>query len=500
MKKYITSLLGGAILPLAFAPFNLYSLAFISPAILCYLWTTSPTGKKTFLLGMLYGLGFFGVGMSWVYVSIHQFGNAQSWLAILITFLFASILSLFHATQGYLSKRYFSKLTETQQCLILFPLFWVMWELIRAHIFTGFPWLLLGYSQNTSPLHGLLPLIGIYGVSGCAAFIAGAIALCAKKNKPSTKLLGITCLALPLLIGWLTSHQSWTQASNRQYTVSLIQSNIGQAIKWDEKRFNQTLQTYLSLSTPHLSDDIIVWPEAAIPAFPSQIPAFTQQLSALGQAHDTTFIVGAPTIQAQNKNMYNSLLLYGLDHGQYNKRHLVPFGEFTPLQWLFSPLGRYLNIPMSDFSSGSNNQPTLRIKGMAIAPFICYEIAFPEAVLSHVKNKDLIVVINDDAWFGDSIALSQHLQIAQVQAIETGRYLLFASTTGITAIIGPDGTLTAITPPNQQAVLSGRIKPMYQNTPIMVWGYTPFYLFILIVFCLVCLLQYRHKKNKGTIS
>lgn len=463
----------GAILPFAFAPFSVYSLAFIAPAVLLYQWQRS-TPWQAFIKGGIFGLGFYGVGVSWVFISIHTYGNASAGVAGLITFAMISVLAIGPATQGYVLTRVFGKKNPSVFCLAAFPAAWVIWEWLRSLPLNGFPWLYLGYSQMHTPLRGFAVLVGVYGVSLTVAMICGCLVLLATRQLLSVKLTALGILLALLISGWWLTNRPWTQASGKPLAVTLVQANISQSLKWQPGQFEHIVQTYLDLSQPYWRQSrLIIWPEAAIPAFPEQIPNLLTQLDQTAAASHSTLLLGVLLGDLSKKQYYNGILLLGADHGDYRKRHLVPFGEYTPLAAVFAFLINYWQIPMSDFTAGPTQQPALTAAGIKIAPFICYEIAYPLQVLRYAHDSELLINISDDSWFGQSMASAQQAEMAQMRALETGRFILLGANTGITGIIDPFGNFAAILPAHQAAALTGTITPMHGQTPLMRWNYFP---------------------------
>ncbi len=475
----------GALLPLAFAPFKLYALAFFAPATLLYTLLQA-NKKQAFWRGYLFGLGLFSVGSSWIYISIHQFGNASSFLAILITFLFISLLALFYALLGYLLIAIKPNLSLPFRILALFPALWLLGEWLRSTLWGGFPWLLLGYAQLYTPLSHLAPIFGVFGLSLFTVWISGALILLAQKNTLPLKLLCTLLIALPATAGFLLKNHEWTVPSQKPLSISIVQANIPQTVKWEKDSLPSILQRYLSLSQPHLNTDLLIWPEAAIPVFPSDIPSFMQSLQTMLIAHQTHLITGAP-ILTKTGQYYNGLLLLGKNPQSYFKQHLVPFGEYTPFGPFFAKIMQALQIPMSDFSKGPPPTAPLEFNHILLAPFICYEIAFPISAAKVLKHSQLIINILDDSWFGRSIALTQQFEMTQMRALESGRYALVAANTGISGIINAEGKILATAPINQTAVLTGHVKVMNGETPLLRWNYYPV-LFIVLVLGLMVVL------------
>ncbi len=468
----LLALISGGILPLAFAPINGYPIAFISPALLLIVWLQS-TPRQALWTGGLFGLGFFGVGASWVYVSIHQYGNAGVVLSLLITGLFIFILALFPATLGYVFRLLFRNKRKSLVTLFAFPALWVIWEWLRSWILTGFPWLLLGNTQTHSTLSGYAPLFGVYGLSLLITLISASLVLIFLHKDVKIKIISIIIVFGIFILGAALTPIPWTHARGKPLTVSLVQGNISQSIKWDRNQLLEILTVYKNETEKHWDSNLIVWPEAAIPAFPQQVPFYFELLSDQAEKHRTALILGAPLYDAKDKKVYNAMMVLGNGKGTYLKRRLVPFGEYTPLQNLFSGAMNYFNIPLSDLSPGPWRQPTLYASGIPFAPFICYEISYPIEVLNSIQDKQFIVVISDDSWFGRSFASAQQMQIAQLRAQETGRYVLYSANTGVTAIITPEGTIEKAAPKDIRTVLNGEFTPMQGKTPLMWWNYYP---------------------------
>lgn len=481
---WLIALLAGACLPFAFAPFNIYMLAFFMPAILLYLWLQS-SAKHAFLRGLSFGIGFFTIGNSWIYISVHNFGNATPLLAAFLTGLLILLMSLYFALQGYVLRRFFKEKNNLLICLCAFPATWALLEYIRSFLFDGFPFLFLGYSQITTPFSGLAPMIGVYGLSLLTAFISGTIVLIFQRISLAQKLIGVVVTLLCLLLGSSYQGHAWTKPFGKPIQLSLIQGNIPQLLKWDSNALNSILTKYITLTTPHWNSALIVWPEGAVPIFPNQLPDFFNDLAERAQRHHTTLIVGAPLEDATTNTYYNGLLMLGKNHGSYRKRHLVPFGEFIPLQWLYEPLIKKLNIPMSNLSAGPQQQSALLFNDIPIATFICYETAFPIEALNEMQGKALAVNIVDDAWFGHSIAAAQQLQMTQMRALETGRAIAITANTGITALINPLGQVTHALPINTAGTLTAQTYAVSGNTPLLRFNYYPVLIIGIILMLLV---------------
>lgn len=476
----VLALLSGAALTLAFSPFDIYSIAFFAPAILLYIFLSAKP-KQAVGFGWLFGFGFFATGSSWVYVSIHQFGNASAPLAGFITLLFCAFLGLFFALFGYVFRKFFARVSELKQSLLVFPALWVLLEYLRSVLFSGFPWLLAGYADLTTPLKGFAPIFGIYGLSLITILISGALVVVLKPGNKMPKLLALSIIFATVFVGWMFENHSWTKPAGGLIKVSLIQGNIPQTVKWDPSYLMQNINVYKHLTFENWSSELIVWPEGAMPIYAQDAAQFINQLGMLAKKNHSNILFGVPIRNDKTGQYYNGLMLIGENEGQYLKRHLVPFGEYTPLMSIFGKAMQYFNIPMSSFTAGPKHQPDLVVNHIRIAPFICYEIAFPEQVLNASMHSELLLTVSDDSWFGHSLALTQQLQMSQMRSLETGRYQLLDTNTGITAFISPFGDIIQGAPIDQRVVITSRVQPMTGKTPLMKWCYYPVVAMVLLM-------------------
>lgn len=487
------ALISGALLTLAFAPFDIFPLAIISPAILLSLWIHT-SAKQAFWRGWLYGLGLFSTGVYWIYISVHTFGPTSAPFAVLITGALIAFLALYPAMNGYLLNRFFPK-TNNAKLFLAFPALWVLLEWARGWIFTGFPWLFVGYTQLHSPLQGYAPIFSVYGVSLVVLFSSALlVSTVIQFQKARYQALYIRLFSLAFLwgIGSVLSLISWTTPSGNPVTVSLVQGNIAQDIKWSPEQIQPTLEHYVALTKPYLGKSkIIIWPESAIPLPLQYATDFLEALSRIASQQHTTLITGIP-IKADNTDAYyNGVIALGEGRGQYLKSRLVPFGEYVPLHNLLGRFLDFLQVPMSDFISGNTLPAPIMADNIKIATFICYEIAYPTQVLSRDGNIDMILTVSNDAWFGQSIAQAQHLEMAQMRALEMGRPILFVTNNGITAVINAKGRIQSQAPPYQSYVLTDQIQMTHGKTP---WQYFAMYpIVILLMISLILALQLRNR-------
>lgn len=423
------SLAAGAATVLAFAPFALHPLAFLTLALLAHLWMHAAPQRCAWL-GFCFGLGLFGAGVSWVYVSLHNFGGMPAPLASLATALFCAFLALFPAAAGWLQARVPAS-QAARACLVI-PAAWVLFEWMLCWIFTGFPWLSLGHAAAGWPLQGYAPLGGVYLLSFLTVSVAGMLWLLARQ-RPRVLLV----ILLVLGVGEALRHVHWTTPAGNPVEVALLQGNIEQEMKFRPERAPRILETYARLAEGTRAR-LIVFPETALPTFLDRIdPAYLARLAAAARRNNGDLLLGVPYRSGRDE-YYNSAITLGTSPRQdYHKVHLVPFGEFVPpgFRWTLD----VLSIPLSDFSRGASEPPPLAVAGQRVAVNICYEDVFGAEIARRAPEATLLVNMSNVAWFGDSLAPAQHLQIARLRAIETGRMHLTATNTGITAAIDRNG-------------------------------------------------------------
>lgn len=465
----------GAALPLAFAPFDLFPLAFLVPALLFHLWRDGSAARAAWR-GFLFGLGMFGVGVSWVYVSLHNFGHMPAPLAALATFLFVVVLASYPALLGFVQARWLDRRRSSHALLVL-PALWVLFEWVRSWFLSGFPWLNLGYSQPDTWLAGVAPWLGVYGVSLLVASVSG---LLAESLRAPEKFLRryLPALLVIFLGGWLAGKVEWTEPVGAPLRVALVQGNVPLELKWQPVYRTTVLERYRSLSDQAGDAELIVWPEAAIPARLDEIdPAYLADL----KRRNADFLIGVVERDENTRQYYNSVVSLGRGSGLYRKQHLVPFGEFLPFPALFRWLLDSLHIPMSDFSSGTADQPPLTAAGQKIGVSVCYEDVFGEEIIRALPQATLLVNVSEDAWFGNSLAPHQRLQIARLRALEAGRPMLRAANTGPSAAIDHHGKVIARSPQFDMAVLHIVVQPRQGLTPYARVGNTPAVLMLLLL-------------------
>ena len=489
VSGHFLSLLAGALFPLGFSPFNIWPVLIVATAI-GFAITRTETVKITTLRGLFFGLGIFGSGASWVYVSIHNFGAASVPLAVLLTGLFVLILaSLLVMPLFFVYARLrdrFKTQTPWKQAL-LFAGLWTVFEWVRSWLLTGFPWLLQGYSLLDTPMQSWAPVMGVYGLSLLMALTASLITAVCVTVRPSRN---PALIALSTVIAfWIASVPlgkiNWTQPVD-EISFSAIQGNIPQLLKWDPGHVQTTLDTYYDLTANEWQQDLIIWPENAVPVFYSNAQNVIEGLSNTAAKNGSALILGMPVDENNNDQLsyYNGILALGEGEGRYYKQKLVPFGEYVPMESALRGLISFFDLPMSAFSPGTKDQQKLTMPDAVIATYICYEVVYPDFAAQQARNTGLLVTISNDTWFGESFGPEQHFQMARMRSLETGRYMIRATNDGITALINEKGKTVDSIERFKPGVLRGTAEIMTGNTPFMVTGSWPvlFISLLLIIF------------------
>jgi len=471
------ALAAGALTVAAFAPLAVFPLPFLTLAGLLLVWRRAATPQAALWTGFAFGAGLFGVGASWVYVSLHDFGMMPAPLAAIGTFAYCAILSLYPAVAGWCLARL--RLGRLVPALFAFPALWTFFEWLRGWVFTGVSWLALGYSQVDSPLAGFAPVVGTYGVSFVTALCAGLLVIVVA-GSGKARLAGGVALVFAFGLGQLARQIDWTSPQGTPLKVALVQGNIPQDLKFQPDRYAATLATYKRLIEAS-QGQLIVLPETAIPRFLDAVdPGYLRDITRIALERRADILVGVP-IRDPDGRYFNSVISMGTSPSQrYDKAHLVPFGEFVPPG--FSWIVKTFAIPLSNFSLGSKNPKPLALAGQRVAPNICWEDAFGEEIIRQLPEATLLVNVSNVAWFGDSLAPAQHLQISRMRAIETGRAMLRATNTGVTAIIDPRGKVVARLPQFTEGVLEGEVRGYAGASPYVKFGNTP-----IVLMCVVLL-------------
>ncbi|MXY54156.1 MAG: apolipoprotein N-acyltransferase [Gammaproteobacteria bacterium] len=494
------ALLAGGLLPLALAPFHVWPLLAVSAGGL-FLLLRRVTGSGTaLLLGWLYGVGKYAVGGSWIYVSIHVYGAAPPALAAFLVALFVTGMALFPMAMAWM----FSALRRrvdgaANPCTdaALFSGLWVLFEWLLTWVLTGFPWLFAGYAMLDTPLVSLAPVGGVLLVSLAAVFTTANLAVAVRSR------LALVWAALPWLLAAALAGVSWTDRGESR-TVALVQGNVPQELKWQPESRQMILGRYRDLTEQVADRDIVIWPEAAIPVYLHRASAY---LDSVTKATAGDLVLGIPIARAADEaaTLHNGAVSSG--GGTYLKRRLVPFGEYVPLEGLLRGLIGFFDLPMSRSQPGEAQQPVLLAGGVSLAIAICYEIAYPDMVRRDAANAAALVTLSNDTWFGASIGPHQHMQIARMRAVETGRYLLRATNNGITAIVDERGDPVparallagnttndvAALPQFQAGVLDGAFHVVHGQTPFTRFGHI--WLFAMVALLAIAFVRARTRSS-----
>ncbi|HSN71951.1 MAG TPA: apolipoprotein N-acyltransferase [Steroidobacteraceae bacterium] len=475
-------LAAGAGLSLAFAPFGLWPLAIVLPALLFAAWHRAAPRRAAWL-GFLFTAGTFLAGTYWLYHSIHVIGKAPLWLAIFLMLGLVAIMGAYTALLGYVVARW-GRGPEVARWLVVLPAGWVLTEWFRGWFLSGFPWLALGYSQVDSPLAGFAPVIGVYGVSLLVAIAAGALAMLVHSTTRRIWLLAAVVIGPMFAIGTLLTGRQWTVPVGEPISVAIVQGAVPQEVKWSDEYRDTTLDLYRSLTRPYLGADLIVWPEAALPALAHELNDFLAALWAELRAADSELVLGLLRYDFDTRSYYNSLLALSDRTYWYDKRRLVPFGEFFPVPQFVRDWMKLMSLPYTDFVPGAADQPPLPAGGVLLGSTICYEDAYGAEQLDVLETASVLVNVTNDAWFGDSTARHQHLEISRLRALEAGRPLLRAANDGISAILGPLGEVEQSLTEQRPGVIEGKVQPRTGLTPYARTGNWPVIVFCVLAFVL----------------
>lgn len=463
----ILAFVAGCSLPLAFAPVDFFPLAFIAIFLLLKTWQ-SATAKQAAWYGFLFGIGYFGVGISWVYISFTQFGGVHWAVSALVTASLIAFLSLYPMSIGWISNRWWNQATFVRYIVII-PALWAGMEWMRSWLLSGFPWLSLGYSQFHSPLTGFAPVLGVYGVSWLVVLSAASLFYLMH----SRTIVGILSLFIGLIAIWIAGWQlqevAWTQPVGKPLRVALIQANTPDEFKVYITERPDSMPRYLELAKQQKDVDLVILPETAINVFYHEAREFLFSLYGEHQDKGVDFITGVPVLRRDGSYL-NGVVTIGKNIDFYYKYHLVPFGEYIPFQRLFGKIFELIDVPMSEFSWGEFKQPNLHAAGQEIGMSICFEDAFPEQIRNAMPNATILANVSNDSWFANSLAPHQHLEIARMRALELGRYLLRATNTGISAVIDTHGNIIDKTQQFKIQVLRATAQPHQGVTPFGQWG------------------------------
>jgi len=467
VQKLFVALMAGALLPLAHAPFDLFWIAPLSYTALFYVWRGLPPAQA-FWSGLAFGCASFFAGVHWVYVSIHDFGQAHPLLAGSITLGLVVFLASYVALTGWIAARWFST-DGPRAWLAVFPALSVLTEWCRGWVLSGFGWLAAGYSQTDSWLMGYAPVGGVYLMSWVVLVTAGALLSISSGAFRPRVAAGVGLLVL-WGAGFFLHQHRWSEPTGNVLTVALVQGAVPQDLKWQPEQFEPTLELYRRLTEESEGSQLIVWPEASIPALYERVTGFLDGIRSWAAERGSTVAMGILRDDPGGGTFQNTVLVLGERPSFYVKRHLVPYGEVFPVPAFVRRWLRLLSLPYTDAVAGDPGQPPLMIAGETVGVTICYEDVFGAEQLHYLPEATLLINVSNDAWFGDTIAPHQHLQIARLRAAEASRYLLRATNTGISGIIDPRGRIVARSPQFEPHVLKSAVQGFTGRTPYALWG------------------------------
>ena len=504
-KENVLSFILGLALVLCYAPFSYYWLV----VIILPTWLHSLQGKSSkdaTKQGFIFAFGWFSAGISWVHVSIDQFGGLPLAVSLLLMVLLCLYLASFLALACYLAAR-FSYQKQLNLWLLL-P-FWLLSEFLRGVLLTGFPWLTLGYSQIDGPLATFAPIIGEKGLSALILIVSIAVVYIIKRPRVMVNI----ALLIAISSTYLALHNAtWVSLTGKSVKVMMVQGNIKQEMKWAPELTWSSMLSYLDLTRQHYPADLIIWPESAITAVePSkQAQDFLQIAQSSAVLNNSAIITGIIDYNINSKNYYNNLIVLGKGSAddqqgnyqynnlnRYSKHHLLPIGAFVPFADWLRPLAPFFNLPMSSFSRGAYVQKNLIANGYHLLPLICFEVAFSEQLGANFSNQtDLLLTVSNDAWFGDSHGPHQHLDIVRMRALEFGRPFLRATNNGITAAIDHQGKIIKRIPQFEEAVLNVQIPLTTGLTPYASYNRIIDFTIPLLLLVLALMRQWFYKSRQ----
>jgi apolipoprotein N-acyltransferase len=488
----------GLALAASFAPYGIYPLALLAPAVLMWLWLDAPTPREAAWLGFWFSAGTFSVGTWWLYISIHGFGQAPVWLALLLLAALVGIMAAYQAGLGYVLARFLPR-GPGLGTLVAMPAAWLLVEWWRGWFLSGFPWLSLGYSQTDSVLASFAPVGGVYLISAVLLVGAGAL-VTLLRGHGRQRLLAAAVLLLPWLLAWGLKPVEWSKVSGPPTDIAILQGAIPQDMKWLEDNRDATLDLYRKLNTQALGARVIIWPESAPPDLANNIASYLGGIWSAAHAMNSDVVMGVVRVDEDGETYYNSILAMADAPSFYDKRHLVPFGEYFPVPTFVRHWLRLMSLPYSDFTPGAANQPPLSAGGLKLAASICYEDAYPSGQLGAMRASTMLVNVTNDAWFGKAGARYQHFQIARMRAIESQRYMLRAANDGVSAIIGERGQVLAKAPEYTATLLRGLAIPRSGATPYLRAGNVPVIASAALALLLLVLPQQLRRRRRAATT
>ncbi len=504
--------IAGLSLIFAYAPFSQWWLALLLPSVLFY-FIDKQEIKKVCKLSFIFTFGWFLSGISWVHVSIDQFGGLPIVISLFLILMLCLYLSLYPTLACYLAARFSH---HKKLNLWLIPSFWLFTEYLRSVILTGFPWLSLGYSQINSPLISFAPIIGEVGITALILICNIAIYTIIKNLSTGKPIQSIYPFIIPLFIIFIIGLSAfslkqiaWVHTTGKSVKVALVQGNITQSLKWLPEQEWPTMLKYLDLTRVNFDADLIIWPESAIPILEPTAQEYLMMVNKSAMLNNSTIITGIQNYNIETKEYFNGLVVLGKkqqddklgyyynSRNRYYKHHLLPIGEFVPFQTLLRPIAPLFNLPMSSFSRGNYIQPNLKANNLSILPLICFEIAFPTQLAANMTEKtDILLTVSNDAWFGRSHGPHQHMEIAQMRAVEFGRPLLRSTNNGVTAVVNHKGVIITKIEQFKELVLRSEVNLVSGETFYSKWPRLILWLLITLPLIIAILIKRKYLLKK----
>lgn len=467
---YLLSFLAGTTLFLAYEPFKLVVFASLAPAVLFYFLLTAETRKQHIFLAWSFCFGMFSTGTYWIYYSVHFFGGAHWALAVLLTFLFVLFISSLIIPLGWLTNLVKQKSTQSK-LLLLYPAAWVLVEWFRGWFLTGFPWLRLGQSQIDTWLANLAPVTGVLGVSWLNAVLAGAIVLLVI-GSTQKRIVAASVSSIILLSSFALGFIDWTEPTAKPIKVALLQGNVAQENKWKPEFKQPTLDMYREMTEKSWDSDLIIWPETAIPDWFGQVSAeVIEPLRAAAVVEQSDLLLGGFYHNFDTEKDYNSVMSI-TQTGEidiYPKHHLVPFSEYVPFLEYLRFMENWIMLPYDSVGKGQG-KTTLNVAGQTAQMSICYEDVYGDESVNGLPDATMLINLSNDGWFAGSVEPMQHMQIARMRALESGRYMLRATNTGVSGIINEKGRVIQTADQYVTKIITGKAQGFTGSTPYVIWN------------------------------
>ncbi|KTF14734.1 apolipoprotein N-acyltransferase [Pseudoalteromonas sp. H105] len=492
-KKAWLALVAGLFLTFGYAPFGIWPLAFVCLIVAIYTSHNQQYGKapskQAAKYGFLFGLGWFGAGISWVHVSIATFGGMPLVASVLLMVLLCAYLAIYPALAFMFATRFASG--AHSYGLLLISSFAVT-EYLRGVVLTGFPWLSFGYTQTNSPLNYLAPTVGEFGLTLiCVAIAFSFYQLLFNRNIKSA----FATTGLIALFSLASNLSQSPHYNDKTISTLLVQGNIKQHLRFEPSEFWTTMSKYQDMTRPYWDVDLVVWPEAAVPEIEALADRFLVGLDSAASFNKTALITGIVDYQLDTKTIFNTLIVLGNkerddEHGhyqylgtnRYQKHQLLPIGEFVPFEDILRPIAPLFDLPMSSFSRGDEVQNNLRANGLNILPAICFEIAFANLVRGNYRSdSDILFTVSNDAWFGDSHGPHQHMQMARMRALELQRPLIRVTNNGISGVYDPISQTQISMPQFKANVLKADVKLIQGDSIYSQYGNWPVWAVVMLM-------------------